>query len=139
MTPASSAPEARPSKLIYASHALVGPDSTEMLAICRASLRRNARLGVSGALYFDGRFFFQVLEGARAALEGLFELIRRDRRHRGVIPLGMATIPARRFATSPMRFVDGRRLPELSRDFPMARLQTGCRETAARIEAALAP
>jgi hypothetical protein len=38
-----------------------------------------------------------------------------------------------------MRFVDGRRLPELSRDFPMARLQTGCRETAARIEAALAP
>ena len=124
-------------KLTYASHALIGADSAEMLAICRSAMRVNPRLGITGALYYDGRMFFQVLEGEPQAVGDLFATIRDDPRHRGVRHLGTVPIAERRFGSWAMRFVDGRRCSMLAADVASAGAWRGLPDSADRIEAAL--
>jgi hypothetical protein len=93
--------------LTYASHTLIPAYSPEMLAIARTSLRNNARLGVTGALYFDGMQFFQVLEGEEGTVACLFDAIRADARHCDVKTVARRPILQRRFAGWPMKFIDG--------------------------------
>lgn len=93
--------------LAYASHALISAYSPDMLMIARTSLRNNGRLGVTGALYFDGLQFFQVLEGEQGTVACLFDTIRADPRHCDVTMVGCRTILQRRFSGWAMKFIDG--------------------------------
>lgn len=73
----------------------------ELLATCR---RLNAARDVTGMLlYREGRFI-QILEGARSAVEGLVDVIRRDGRHHDLRVLLEEQIPARRFANWTMGY-----------------------------------
>lgn len=93
--------------LAYASLATVPASSPEMLEIARTCLARNPALGITGALYFDGTQFYQVIEGDEKAVHGLFARIVEDPRHRDVQPLWDGPIAQRRFGNWAMKFVDG--------------------------------
>ena len=125
-------------RLSYVSLSRIEKYSVDMLDICRAALRRNGRLGITGSLYFDGRHFFQVLEGEGAAVEKVFASIRVDGRHFGVVPLSRHEVAERGFGNAAMRFIDGDRIPELDGDFPHAKLAAGDRATVERVERLIA-
>jgi hypothetical protein len=124
--------------LSYASRALVGAYDAPMLDIARASLRNNARTGVTGALYFDGASFFQVIEGEAAAVDALFATILRDARHTGVRVLDLRQVSRRRFAGWDMKFVDGAARPDLRERFGYDALTHAPPEALARREALMA-
>jgi hypothetical protein len=94
-------------RLCYVSRSLIAPHSPEMLDIVRASLRHNGAYNVTGALYFDERQFFQVIEGEATTIERLFERISRDRRHDAVALLARHPIEERTFGAWSMKFHDG--------------------------------
>ena len=74
-------------QLVYASIAtkpLTGEALTELVASARAS---NAHLGVTGLLLYKNESFLQVLEGEEGKTSRLFEKIRQDPRHDGVVML----------------------------------------------------
>jgi hypothetical protein len=73
-------------RVVYVSRSLVeSEDKSERLRqvqdILRQSKRKNPSTGVTGALFFDGLHFGQVLEGPADAVRGTMANIRRDRRH----------------------------------------------------------
>ncbi|WP_205665224.1 BLUF domain-containing protein [Caldimonas tepidiphila] len=68
-------------RVFYVSRARVDPCGPEPRRILEVATGRNARLGVTGLLFFSGDHFAQVLEGPRAALEEVMDSIRRDPRH----------------------------------------------------------
>lgn len=76
--------------------------------ILAAARRNNPRLGVTGALMFNTSCFIQVLEGPRAALDQLFERLRRDQRHGKISMLTFEAAAERRFDQWSMAFVGAR-------------------------------
>lgn len=96
-------------RLIYTSRNMIGgaaggaePEIRQILASAR---RNNPRVGVTGALMFNGGCFAQVLEGPRAAVEQVFERIQRDHRHSEVSVLQIAGVERRGFPGWSMAFV----------------------------------
>jgi hypothetical protein len=78
-------------------------DLEEILLVSR---RKNARLGITGILLYRGGNIMQVLEGEAEAVDQLFETIRRDPRHKGVIKLIDREIERRDFEFWSMDFRD---------------------------------
>lgn len=73
--------------MVYCSRAAAGVDAATVDHIIAASHRNNARWGITGMLVFGEGIFFQWLEGPRASIMGLLELLRRDSRHEQIIVL----------------------------------------------------
>ncbi|MFH6783833.1 MULTISPECIES: BLUF domain-containing protein [Methylobacterium] len=96
-------------RLVYASKNLLqGPDHEVTAAvrqILAASQANNRKVGVTGALMFNGGAFAQVLEGPRAGVEDTFERIQRDERHGDVTVLQCGPVEARGFPDWSMAFV----------------------------------
>lgn len=93
--------------LAYASLSSIPARSPEMLEIARTCLARNPANDITGALYFDGTQFYQVIEGEEKAVHDLYDRIREDPRHTAVQLLWEGPIRQRRFGTWAMKFVDG--------------------------------
>ncbi|MFI4915317.1 MAG: BLUF domain-containing protein [Phycisphaerales bacterium JB060] len=80
------------------------------------AITKNRGLGVTGCLWFDRDYFFQVLEGAPDDIEGLFETIARDNRHGSVTRILTENTGQRRFDRFGMRAIDSsaaRSMPQL--------------------------
>ena len=96
-------------RLVYTSrNLLTGGEDEQQAAVAgllAVSKRNNARVGVTGALLFNGGSFAQVLEGSRAAVESTFERIQRDRRHSDVAVLQCEPVAARGFPNWSMGFI----------------------------------
>lgn len=96
-------------RLVYTSrNLLAGPEEAHAAAVAEVletSQRNNARVGVTGALLFNGGCFAQVLEGPRAAVEATFERIQRDPRHSDVSVLQCEPVAERGFPHWSMGFV----------------------------------
>lgn len=96
-------------RLVYASRNLLEANEAEATAaiaqILETSRRNNAKVGVTGALLFNGGAFAQVLEGPRRAVESTFERIQRDERHGEVTVLQCGPVESRGFANWSMGFV----------------------------------
>lgn len=96
-------------RLIYTSRNLLagGGDArvSAVAEILATSQANNARVGVTGALLFNGGAFAQVLEGPRRAVEATFERIQRDPRHGDVAVLQCAPVADRGFPRWSMAFV----------------------------------
>lgn len=90
-------------------------DVAQILTISR---RNNARDGVTGFLYADGRRFLQVLEGPADAVERAFARIGSDTRHRAVVTLSRRDIAAREFGDWAM----AHRLPGGDTDMVLAQI-----------------
>jgi hypothetical protein len=79
-------------RLAYVSRATApsGAEAARHLAsILAVAQRDNAAAGITGALLHSRRWFAQVLEGERGALEALYARIERDPRHRDVTLLAL--------------------------------------------------
>ncbi|MBV9736352.1 MAG: BLUF domain-containing protein [Acidisphaera sp.] len=83
------------------SAASVSGEIRDILALSRANNRRD---GITGALLYSGGVFAQVLEGRLDAIEGAFERIQRDPRHRDVTVLQIAPAGPRGFPDWSMAF-----------------------------------
>jgi hypothetical protein len=81
-------------QIVYISSVVGTVDTAAILATSR---RNNARDGLTGLLYADGRRFLQVLEGEQLPLERRLERITADPRHRAVVVLSCRDIAAREF------------------------------------------
>ena len=123
-------------RLAYVSRALIPALDAQMLEIARQGLRNNAQLGITGALYFDGNQFFQVLEGSDAALAIVFDAIRKDPRHCDVQMVCHGPVEQRLFSDWSMKFIDGQIHRELANAFRYEQVvQHGCHAQRSRIEA----
>ena len=86
---------------------LSAPDGVPVRALgdlLEGCLERNAAVGVTGVLAFDGAHFIQVLEGPIATVERLFARISHDRRHANIELLARESAE-RLFATWSMALV----------------------------------
>jgi hypothetical protein len=96
---------ARRIRLFYASratHALSRPD---LDALVDAAARKNAGLGIHGALYYRHGIFAQVLEGGEAHVLQLYLRIARDPRHRDPTLINLSLTSTRLFSAWRMGFV----------------------------------
>ena len=93
--------------LIYISRPTIQAHSVEFLDIVRACIRNNPRHGITGFLYFDRRYFVQVLEGPQSEIVALCGSLRNDTRHTNMCILREQPINARKYGVWDMAFCDG--------------------------------
>lgn len=84
-------------RLTYAS--LLAPDCDRNCIddIVSKSAPANRERGITGILAVDGDHVLQILEGPETDVLGLFDHIRRDERHHGVVEIDRASISAAHF------------------------------------------
>jgi hypothetical protein len=92
-------------QLVYASSAtkpLEGEALRELVTVARAN---NAKLGVTGLLLYKNSSFLQVLEGEEGKVTRLYEKIRQDPRHDGLVILRRRPVAEPGFPDWPMGYV----------------------------------
>lgn len=92
--------------VIYASKAHDTVTDEEVDKILTSAEIKNAKLGVTGALVFDGRRFCQLLEGDEDGVSEVFDHIRKDTRHCDIDVIARQPIRDRRFPGWAMVQVD---------------------------------
>ena len=83
--------------LVYASRFARGVGPNDVQDILTISRERNKAAGITGVLCYDPRFFLQVLEGPRDAVNELYCDIAGDKRHDHVMILSYQEVAARLF------------------------------------------
>ena len=76
----------------------------DLKQLLRQSRTNNIRLSITGLLLFGSGSYLQVLEGEQGVVEQLYEVIRNDRRHFGVVTLSSGSIQTRVFQDWTMGF-----------------------------------
>lgn len=94
-------------RLFYVSTAASPYDSSMVDALAAKAAEKNARLGVTGALAWNGINFAQVLEGDRDTVDRLLDEIRADKRHSGLIVVSAKAADSRRWDGWSMRRIEG--------------------------------
>ena len=92
--------------LSYVSNQAAAMDNAALLKLLDQARRRNADLGITGLLLHRENCFFQVLEGDREQVLGLFEQIAGDKRHHRVEIVSEGTIRAREYSDWRMAFIE---------------------------------
>jgi len=98
-------------QLVYASRSNLHShsDPAEIEAgighILLEARRNNGPREIGGVLCFGDDFFFQCLEGERTQVEGLYDRIQADDRHRDVTLLLKRPVPQRRFKLWSMKYL----------------------------------
>ena len=96
-------------RLIYASRNLLveaeAKTTPTIQQILEASQRNNTKVGVTGALMFNGAVFAQVLEGPRQGVEYIFGRVQNDNRHGDVAVLRCDAVKDRGFVNWSMKLV----------------------------------
>ena len=85
-------------RLLYASHAVDAISCAAVQEIMQQSHAHNPQNGITGILCHSDKFFMQVLEGGRDAINALYAKILRDPRHTDVVLLHYEEICERRYA-----------------------------------------
>ncbi len=91
-------------RLIYVSAARQPFSDEQLRALLVNARRNNTARGLSGLLLYEGGSFLQVLEGPKAAVNALFELLGKDDRHHRLVRVYESGIPARGFGDWSMGF-----------------------------------
>ena len=84
-------------QLIYISTARPAADTTQVRDILMVSRINNARDGITGLLFFDGKRFLQALEGPPERVGRAYARIGADQRHYAMVELSRREIEAREF------------------------------------------
>ena len=92
--------------LIYRSQIIENVDKEMVLEVVENANHRNKKREISGLLFFDAPFFFQVLEGPQESIKALYMKILQDPRHSNVVLLIDETIKARQYPNLGMHFLD---------------------------------
>ena len=93
-------------QLAYVSSARGLLDSEDIKDILRVSRRKNRSLEITGMLLYKGGNILQILEGDRPKVEDLYEVIRKDPRHKDVLKLYEKEVCERDFPEWNMGFSD---------------------------------
>jgi hypothetical protein len=88
----------------YVSSAASLMHTEELKSLLEQSQKNNHRLGITGVLLYKEGNFMQLLEGEERTVRDLFEVIKKDVRHRNVIKLLDASIGSRIFPEWSMGF-----------------------------------
>lgn len=91
-------------RLIYVSRSITRFPH-DLKAILESSRRNNARVDITGALCFLDGVYCQYLEGERADLEALYQVLLADSRHRDVKLIELCSIDQRVYANWAMALV----------------------------------
>ncbi|MEE4245608.1 MAG: BLUF domain-containing protein, partial [Kangiellaceae bacterium] len=85
--------------ITYVSHSLIKSSELEqqLKEIEGVASANNAKVEISGILLFRRNRFIQRLEGPKAAIDSLIEVIKQDKRHRKFTTLYYGQIPQRYF------------------------------------------
>lgn len=70
--------------LVFMSEATVDLGLMGMIHLFSQAHRNNLERSITGALYYDGKEFYQVMEGDPDSIEDLWETIKNDYRHQHV-------------------------------------------------------
>lgn len=89
----------------YYSTPSVTLDDDTVQSILEVSRKTNADLNITGALFYNGSRFIQVLEGERATLSKLLIKIAGDTRHTDFVILGFRPINERLFSSWSMTYI----------------------------------
>jgi Sensors of blue-light using FAD len=89
--------------LLYISLAPSSANEQTVQHILTTSRRRNAALGISGALLHHAGYYLQVLEGESQAVQALYQRMRLDTRHFDARLRALGEITQRQFGGSAMR------------------------------------
>lgn len=92
--------------LIYRSQLNSSCEPFKLISLVEKAKQRNAGLKITGILLFNGSEFLQILEGAEESVVQLFQKIRADKRHHGVVELLRDYGPRRRFENVGMLLFD---------------------------------
>lgn len=84
-------------RLIYFSCSGPNLNRAALKDILKKSARNNLEIRVTGALYLDQRYFFQILEGKRWAVNRLFRKISADPRHNSIGLISFEVVSERLF------------------------------------------
>jgi len=84
-------------RLIYYSTVGKIKGFAEINEILENSKRNNAELSITGMLYFDEKYFLQVLEGDRKNVSELMFKIAKDERHSDIVIVNISEINRRKF------------------------------------------
>ena len=119
-----------PFRLIYRSRSKVAEANrdAELSNIFRVARRKNAELGITGALLMYHDWFAQTLEGEERAVRALYARIEKDPRHDTVEMLEDGFVASRVFARWAMAEVAEHGEP----DIPLIATTTGVTEAASR-------
>jgi hypothetical protein len=90
--------------LVYLSRAHDWVTDQDIQIILDHARRMNAARGVTGVLLYRDRTFLQLLEGAERDVQAIWEIIRRDRRHRDLTLLEHGPHAQRLFSDWTMGF-----------------------------------
>lgn len=92
--------------LIYRSQLNASCRSAQLAALVERAKIRNTGLNITGILLSNGHEVLQILEGAEESVVKLFNKIREDKRHTGVVELMRDYGPRRRFENVGMLLFD---------------------------------
>jgi hypothetical protein len=84
-------------RLLYVSRAVDKDNGPAIDSILEASRGHNLNNGITGVLCYGGGIFLQAIEGGRTAVNGLYNHIVSDPRHKDVVLLHYQEIEERRF------------------------------------------
>jgi len=90
--------------VVYVSSAAIPFSQEALKALLRDSRRRNADAGVTRMLLYRSGNFIQAIEGPGPAIDALLDRIRRDPRHRDMIPVLRRPIDRREFGAWSMGY-----------------------------------
>ncbi|EKY3225344.1 diguanylate phosphodiesterase [Cronobacter dublinensis] len=92
--------------IIYRSHICDDVPVSVLDDMVTAANNKNGQADVTGILLFNGRHFFQLLEGPEERVKSIYRAICADTRHYNLVELLCDYAPARRFGKSGMELFD---------------------------------
>lgn len=93
-------------RLYYVSTACPDLGEDDIKSLVDAAAAKNQRLGITGALAYDGERFAQILEGAKAEVSALMNAIRADGRHSGVVVMDEKPVQRRIYEGWALKHMD---------------------------------
>jgi class 3 adenylate cyclase len=87
MEPARELPKKAMKRITYMSRFAANLSAADVEQIGSHAAAKNKKAGVTGVLFSLGSMFFQIIEGNGEQIDDLFELMRQDPRHLGVVCL----------------------------------------------------
>lgn len=93
--------------ITYISRPAADTTTLDVMEIWGQAYQDNDSRQITGALYFGGDIFLQVIEGVEQPVESLFEKIKQDRRHTDVAVLAINDVATSMFHDTPMKLIDG--------------------------------
>ncbi|EAR60172.1 BLUF domain-containing protein [Neptuniibacter caesariensis] len=93
-------------RVIYCSTVTSSLKKDNFIELVRASVINNKNLNITGILLFNGRYFFQVLEGDNGVVNKLLDKINGDDRHAEIDILSRRAIDSRLFPKWSMELID---------------------------------